>query len=215
MNNSKCDRNINEVRLQCADYWNTGCVHTSEILDATQRIYDNCSDKNAFCTESDNHNDQWWWSYHAFIYKAKYRWICKSKLKPLETVIADANRLLVFGCCQYYGTKFISTTCEQCSFEFFMFWTVLLPFISIAFLNAVKVDTYKNVRISNAGGVTTPKSIFTFSLTIQLTMEKYFPFTKCFFVLSFTPRISAFVYKHKHLFTCFVDALNRFQVWFA
>lgn len=55
-------------------------------------------------------------------------------------------------------------------------------FLHISSEAAVTIDTHKNVWISNAGSVTTPQSIFAFSLTIQLTLENIFHL-KCFRVL--------------------------------
>lgn len=145
------------------------------------------SDNNDFYMESHNHCDQWWRSYPAFNDDTKS---IRTANPNWNQWIADTNRLLV-----------AASIMERNLFA------VLLPFNSLAMVNSVKIDTHKNCRISNAGGVTTPQSIFTFSVTIQLTMEKYFPFMKCFFIWYFAFRISTFVYKHT--FTCCVDASTR------
>lgn len=119
----------------------------------------------------------------------------------LETSIADMNRLLVVANIMERNSFLLLANSVR--LNFFFSWKLLLPFISLAMVNAVKIDIHKNVRISNAGGVTTPQSIFTFSVTIQLTMEIYFSFTKCFFVfrlvlyfLNFCNRIQTQTYIH-------------------
>lgn len=97
------------------------------------------------------------------------------------------------GCCQYYGSEFVAVVVYSlfCTFLFsYIEWVKLSSFDRLKFCSqiawrAVKIDTHKNVsdRKCLATAVTTKPPIrTTFSalalahITIQLMLEKYFPF---------------------------------------